>query len=78
MKHLTGQLKRCEQKLAQETQRGKLYGPHYINGRRFRRRKFKTSIRNWNYWSSKWNGFACAIRDITDEYPDLPKECGGM
>lgn len=75
---LFGQLVRCEAKLRQVSKAGRRYGPYYINGRRYQRRKCRRSMRLWSRWSFKHNWLAIQIRNCIDVWIEMPEDCNGV
>jgi len=75
---IVGIMKRYEAKMKAECKRGRRYGPYLINGRKYRKRKFHASIREWNRWSFKHNRLAIGIQYVTGYWWRLPNECNSL
>jgi len=63
--HVVGMMRRYERKLHEICMRGRRFGPHYINGRRFRPNKFSANLREWNRWAAKHNRLRIGIYRVT-------------
>ena len=76
--YVSGMMYRYELKLYEACCRGQRYGPFYIHGRKFRRRKFRQGTREWAYWAAKHNRLASGIRRVTGYNWAMPERCNSV